>query len=334
MYSGVPKIMPVLVSLRPGCPPRLDVAHLGDAEVDDLDEVLAVLALAAGRCSRASCRDGRCPCRARRRAPRRTAARCRRCAAATAARSSRAPRPGRGRAAAPSRRSSRPPCVTPKSEMSMMCSWPMREALLASWRKRSTTSGRLEKSSRSTLRPTRFSITHVLGLVDDAHAALADLADDAVAARERGADQWVLITLAYELIALAFGREARPVDGAKDLAIGVLETALRTGCDCIGHARHEAITRCPAGSIGRSCGGDWHLGHYPLRRALSSPALGAGHARRRPRSRRARSRAPGPRHFPKALYLAAPHAFASVLAGCLAFVSSTRRWPTRSPPVR
>ena len=43
MYSGVPKIMPVRVSLRaPAVPVRrveLEVAHLRDAEVDDLDEV-------------------------------------------------------------------------------------------------------------------------------------------------------------------------------------------------------------------------------------------------------------------------------------------------------
>ena len=81
-----------------------------------------------------------------------------------------------------------PEAVSPKSVMSTMFSWPIFEAALASCMKRATRSALRAKSSRQDLERDLLLDEDVLGEVDDAHAAFAELADDAIAIGDGRAD--------------------------------------------------------------------------------------------------------------------------------------------------
>ncbi len=81
-----------------------------------------------------------------------------------------------------------PDAVSPKSVMSTMCSWPILEAAFASCMKRATRSRFAGEVFRQHLERDALLDEHVLGEIDDAHAALAELAEDLVAIGDGGAD--------------------------------------------------------------------------------------------------------------------------------------------------
>ena len=68
----------------------------------------------------------------------------------------------------------------PRSVTSTMFSWPIADAARASRRKRSSSSGRCASSGRSSLAASRLPSGRVLDLVDRAHPAGLDVADDDV----------------------------------------------------------------------------------------------------------------------------------------------------------
>ena len=157
MYSGVPKIIPVLRQARRVRSSSAD--HLGDAEVEHLDEVGPPVALDEVDVLGLHVAVDDAAARARPAAPWRSAS-------------------GSGARAATAWAASvlmqlaevlpvevlhgeedEPVGVWPKSVMSMMFSWPIREALFASCRKRATRSARRVRSWNRTLSATFFSMT-------------------------------------------------------------------------------------------------------------------------------------------------------------------------------